>query len=86
MKQGDVHAVVATHALAVKARDTPGAGKESLQRVPAEQQDDVRLQQRDLLIEVVAAGLDLERFGIAIAGRTALDDVGDVDVAPIQPG
>ena len=69
MKQRDVHPIVATDTLAVETRDAPGAGKETLQRVPSEQQDDVRLQELDLLIEEVAAGLDLERFGIAIPRR-----------------
>ena len=50
-----------------------------------QQEDDIGLEQVDLLVEEVAARLDLDGFGIAVARRTALHDVGDVDISPVEP-
>ena len=63
----------------------PPSGSSRVQRVTSQQQDHVRLEQRDLLIEEGAARLHLERLGVAVARRPALDDVGDVDVATVEP-
>ncbi len=84
--QGHEDTIVAAQTLTVETRDAAGARQQPGQRVTAEQQDDVGLEQLDLLIEEVAARIDLERLGIAVARRPALDDVGDVDVAPVEPG
>ena len=43
----------------------------------SERADDARLDQLDLLHQVALAGVDLERLGIAVAGRPALEHVGD---------
>ena len=40
--------------------------------------------QRNLAIEIGAAGLELVRLRIAVVGRSALDDVGDIDLLPRQ--
>ena len=44
----------------------------------AEGHDDPGIDELDLRLEVGAARLDLERERVAVAGRTALHDVGDV--------
>src|SRR5437016_10515626 len=50
----------------------------------AEHQDDVRLEHAHLSVEELAARLHLLGFRVTIAGRPALDDIGDVDVAAVQ--
>ena len=47
--------------------------------------DDLRPNAVDLLKEERLAGLDLVRLGIAVLGRPALDDVGDVDLVAPKP-
>ena len=46
--------------------------------------DDRRVDERDLLLQVRAARLDLVRRRVAVVGRPALDDVGDVALGPGQ--
>jgi hypothetical protein len=50
----------------------------------AQGNDDLRLHKLDLEIEVTTAGSGLFRARITIAGRTALDDVGNVHLISIQ--
>src|ERR1700737_4002727 len=79
---GDVgHAVLADH-FPVEARDRLISGQQTCQRVPAEHQDDFRLDQPELLLEIRRAGLRLGRLRIPVAGRPALEDVRDEDLAP----
>jgi hypothetical protein len=59
----------------------PGrAAAQQLRREVAERADDPRLDQPHLPPEVGLAGLDLQRLGVAVAGRAALQHVGDEDV------
>src|SRR5260370_8289021 len=50
----------------------------------SERDDDLRLDRIDLPEEKRLARLDFFRPGIAVARRPALDDVGDVDLLPLQ--
>ena len=50
-------------------------------RVPAERADDLRADQRDLGAQVGEAGGDLVLQRVPVPGRTALEDVGDEDLA-----
>jgi predicted short-subunit dehydrogenase-like oxidoreductase (DUF2520 family) len=60
-----------------------GAGQQ-LRGEIAERADHARLDQLDLLVQVGLAGVDLVRQRVAVARRTALEDVGDEHVAPLQ--
>ena len=71
--------------LAVHARDPELPAGEELRREVAERRDDHRLDQLDLAEEVALARLDLVRLRVAVAGRPALEDVRDVDVAARHP-
>ena len=51
----------------------------------AEQRHDLGLNQRDLLPKVREARLRLRRLRVAVSRRAALDDVGDIDVGPLEP-
>ena len=64
---------------AVGLRD-PDTGHEARHRVPAERHDHGRIEHLELALEVRRAGGDLVGLGIAVAGRSALHDVGDEHV------
>ena len=55
----------------------PGAGHEPRHRVPAKRDDDGRVEDLELAVEVLGAGRDLVRLRVAVVGRPALHDVGD---------
>src|SRR4029450_9644651 len=58
------------------AADAVLPAREQLRREVPERADDARLDQLDLLHQMTLAGVDLERLGVAVAGRPALQDVG----------
>ena len=66
-----------------------GVAAQQLRREVAERADHLRLDQLELAEQVVLAVVDLLRQRVAVAGRPALEDVGDEDVArasrPISP-
>ena len=66
--------------LAVHPRDPERTPGEKLGREVAERRDHLRLDQLDLAEQVRLARLDLVLLRVAVAGRTALEDVRDVDV------
>src|SRR5215510_3174324 len=66
---------------AVDARDRSLAGHQALQRVPSQDQHDLRIDQVELLLEIGRARLNLVRHRVAVHRRPALQHVGDVDVA-----
>ena len=66
------------------ARSDP-TWKQRLGREGAERHDDPRRDGLDLAEQERLAGLDLVRLGVAVAGRTALDDVRDVDLVARKP-
>src|SRR4051812_38842926 len=70
--------------LPVHARDAERAAGEQLRREVAERRDDLRLDQLDLAEEVRLARLDLVGLRVAVAGRTAFEDVRDVDVGALE--
>ena len=59
-------------------------GEEPAQREAPKRDDQLRVDEFDLAQEVLAAGLDLFRQRVAVVGRPALEDVGDVDVGRVQ--
>src|SRR2546423_599282 len=59
------------------ARDAGRRASQELGREVPERADHARLEQLDLALEVWPAGRDLVGLGIAVAGRTALQDVRD---------
>ena len=59
------------------ARADARAGLECLQRVTAERHDHRRIEHLELALQIWRAGGNLVRLGVAVAGRPALDDVGD---------
>jgi hypothetical protein len=61
-------------------RDGRFRGEQRLRGELSERHDHLWLDARDLRLEERRALRDLVRLGIAIAGRTALHDVGDVDL------
>src|SRR5262245_17639423 len=65
---------------AANARDPRRVARQQLGREVPERADHLRLDQLHLALQVGTAGVDLLGLGIAIAGRTALEDVGDEDV------
>ena len=65
-------------------RDPGLIAGDQLRREVAERGDHLRLDQFDLPEQVGAAGLDLDRLRIAVAGRPAFQDVRDEDVLPAQ--
>ena len=74
------------HLLAsVQARDPGRVGAQELGREVSQRADDARLDELDLAQEVVLAVLDLLGVRIAVAGRAALQHVGDEDVGAGQP-
>src|SRR5690242_15046772 len=71
---------------AAKLVHPPAEARNGIQRAQqrlrgelAEGDDDLRLHDFNLSEEERFAAVDLVRLGIAVARRTALDDVGDVD-------
>ena len=70
--------------LAVHTRDPERPAGEELGGEVAQRRDHLRLDQLDLAEEVRLARLDLVLLRVAVAGRTALEDVRDVDVLPPQ--
>src|SRR5437763_3560056 len=70
--------------LAVDSRDAGRLAREQLSREVAECRDDARLDELDLAEEVALARLDLVGLRVAVAGRAALDDVRDVDLAAFE--
>jgi len=57
--------------------------QEQAHRVPSERHDQFRAHRFDLFPKVeVSAGRNFVWFGIAIAGRPALDDISDEDIGP----
>ena len=61
-------------------RDALLGVEQQLRREVPERDDHARLDQRELAVEPRRAGLDLVGLGVAVAGRAALHDVGDVHV------
>jgi len=70
--------------LTARGGDGVSFSGETLQRELPEGHDHLRLDQLDLAAEVRTAGVELVGLGIAVLRRTALDDVGDVDVIARQ--
>src|SRR6516164_713884 len=69
---------------AAEARDGIVAPEQRLGRERAERHDHLRPDRGDLLKQERLALLDFVRLGVAVAGRAALDDVGDVDLVARQ--
>ena len=67
---------------AVGLRD-PLAGHEPAQRVPAERDDQGRVEDLELALEVRRAGRDLVGLRVAVVRRPALDDVRDEDLVAL---
>src|SRR5688572_8107835 len=65
---------------ATQPRDRIHRLQQRLRRELAERHDHARLDDVDLAEQVRLALLDFVGFGIAVAGRPAFDDVGDVDL------
>src|SRR5215217_1827203 len=70
---------------AVDARDPTLRAGQQLGREVAERADHARLDQLDLPVQVRLAGVDLVELRVAVAGRAALEDVGDEHVGPLEP-
>ena len=66
--------------LPVLTGDLEVRGNEAAGRDTAQANNDLGADQGGLCLEPVDAGLLLLRLRVPIAGRTAFDDVGDVDV------
>src|SRR3989454_7875526 len=69
---------------AMDARDRTLAGHQPLERVPAEDEHHLRLDELQLLLEVRRARFGLVGHGVAVHRRPALEHVGDVDVGSAQ--
>src|SRR5215467_4606608 len=67
-----------------EARNRVERTQQCLRAELTERDDDLRLDDVDLLEEKRLAFLDFVRLGVAVLGRTALDDVRDVDVLALQ--
>src|SRR3990170_3251379 len=72
------HLRLAVHLADCVARGEPGQG------VSPQADDDLRLYQLDLPLEVLAAGVDLPGERVAVVWRAALDDVGDEHLVAAQ--
>src|ERR1700674_4467541 len=72
------HAVLADH-FPVEARDRLISGQEARQRVPAEHQDDFRLDQPELLLEIGRAGLGFGGLRIPVSRPPAFEDRSEED-------
>src|SRR5262249_34544547 len=69
-----------------QARDARVPVEQRGGRAAPERDDDLRANQCDLAIEIRTTRFDLERLRRAVVGRTALEDVGDVDeLAAMEP-
>jgi len=64
--------------------DRRGGIEQQLRREEPERTDDLRPQDLELRIQEVPARRDLGRRRIAVLRRAALQDVGDVDLVPLQ--
>src|SRR3954469_13287133 len=69
---------------AAKTGDRLEGPQQRARREGAERDDDLRLDDVDLLEQERLAGLHFVLLGIAVAGRPALDHVGDIDVLALQ--
>src|SRR5438309_4351035 len=70
---------------AVNSRDRALAGQEPFERMPAEDQHNLGLDQPQLPLQVWLAGLGLVRHRVAVLRGTALEHVGDVYVGTAHP-
>src|SRR5262245_2519385 len=85
MERGnELRAAIVMHA-AAQPRDRIERAQQRARGERAERDDHLRLDGVDLLEQERFAGLDLVLLRIAIARRTALDDVRDVDILAPQP-
>ena len=66
-------------------RDRSLAGQEALERVPAEYQHHLRLEELELSLQVGLAGLGLVGHRVTVLRWAAFQDVGDVDVGAAEP-
>src|SRR5438105_548534 len=76
-----------SHEMSGITRSTPSiscSGQQTRERVTAQDENQIGTEHLDLLVEEVAARVHLGLLRVAIARRPALDDVGDVDVAPVE--
>ncbi len=71
-------APLAVHLTDWRARDEPRQG------IAAQRHDDARPDDLELLTEPVRTGADLLRQRVAVAWRSALDDVADEDVRALE--
>ncbi len=71
--------------LAVHACDSSRVGAQQLGREVAERADHARLDQLDLPVQVLLAVLDLDRLGVAVGRRPALQGVGDEHLRARHP-
>jgi hypothetical protein len=71
--------------LAVKARDPRRVAAQELRREVPQRADHARLDQLHLAHRVVLAVLDLDRQWIAVAWRTAIENVRDKHILAFQP-
>src|ERR1700735_946276 len=68
----------------VQARDPGRIVPQQLRREVAQGTDNAWLDQLDLAVQVLVAVLDLDRHGISVAGRPALEYVGDEHIRALQ--
>ena len=85
MKSGHHGNVAVDPPFAAEARDALVGFQQKLRGELAEGDDHLGLHEVDLPLEVAAAGGDLVGLRIPILGRTALQDVRDVDGRARQP-
>ena len=83
MKHGIVYHAAHPLGLAMDAGDGC-AGEVALHRKAPEGDNQPGVNQRDLLVEVGPAGLDLWWLGIAVPWRPAFDDIGDIHILPFE--
>src|SRR5262245_4622431 len=81
----DLDALVRVKATAQRADRGVGLADEPGGRELAERDDDLRAQRGELFLEERLTSLDLVGFRVAVAGRTAFQDVTYVDVLPRVP-
>ena len=80
----DVAHAILDDQLTVQPRDGVVTREEPRQRVAAEHQDDLRMDQAQLLLEIGRACLRFGGLWVAIARWPALEDIGDEDVPARQ--
>src|SRR5450759_559619 len=69
----------------VDARDRALTGHQALKRVATEDENDLRPHELQLAFEIWRARLGFVGHRVAVHGRAALENVGDVHVRPAQP-